>query len=189
MPYRADFIVAVCPAWQRPGKPKESNAINILIELLDHDRFDKIERFDDQELLLSMDKHDYGWLSVDNYKCGVDFYFQDGRNNKHHREFLREFIGEDLAGSARRANKLQDFPFDRAAEVGHSWFFRGAVGRSRATWLLAGFAAAALARLTDGILYSDDGGADCNRMPESPDRFLDWFPEWCIGVFPEPDPL
>jgi hypothetical protein len=42
--------------------------------------------------------------------------------------------------------------------------------------LLAGFAATALASLTEGFLWSGDGGADHHRMPASPATFLDWSP-------------
>ena len=151
---------------------------NILVEFIDQDGAEKVTRFDDPTMPLDMEGHDYGWLSADGYRIGFDFYY-DAEDEEGDRDFFKEYIGQDMAEDAKRHNTLPDFPFKEAAAIGHKWYMRGAVGRSRATWLLAGFAAAALARLTDGFLYSGDGGADYDRLPEAPAGFMEWFPAWC----------
>jgi hypothetical protein len=158
--------------WDRDDvSPKD-----ILVELLDELPNDEARRHSDPSLPLSMGGHDYGWLSADNYGMGFDFYYTEHVGSG---EFYNVFISEDMAVEAAARDVLQDFSFDRASKVGHHWMLRGQAGRSRATWLLAGITAAALAKLTDGIIYSDDGGADYAKMPEGPDAFLDWFPDWC----------
>ncbi|MDR1357776.1 MAG: hypothetical protein LBJ48_00240 [Coriobacteriales bacterium] len=163
--------------WKRDGvSPK-----GVLVELLEEmpDEAEGSKRCSDPLLLLSMDGYSYGWLSADNYKIGFDFYF-DSVERDGDADFFREFIGDDMASLARERGKLHDFPFKQASCLGYRWYMRGRVGRPRSTWLLAGVAATALAHLTAGILFSDDGGADYERMPEAPDAFLEWFPSWCM---------
>lgn len=129
-------------------------------------------------LPLSMDSYNYGWLSIDNYKVGFDFYF-----NIEEDSLLIDYMREEIEGKSP-ANKLEGyFSLDNASKVHHFWMLRGSVGRSCATWLLAGLTAAALAKLTKGIIFSDDGGADYARLPADPNSFLSWFPEWCYGAF------
>ncbi|MCL2463489.1 MAG: hypothetical protein FWF28_00230 [Micrococcales bacterium] len=132
-------------------------------------------------LRLSMDESNWGWLSMDAYKVGIDFYVH--RPEAGDDDWWGPLVLEDIAPRAMVDPHLAAFPFERAATIGWRWSFRGRMGRSRASWLLAGVAAAALARLTEGCLWSDDGGADWERMPASPDTFLAWFPAWIAGEF------
>lgn len=125
---------------------------------------------------LSFKGYTYGFLSMDDYKTGFDFYYCsfDIRDPAYWREFVM-----DVAESARSRGALQDFPFEEAAKINHQWFMRLSCGRPPSAHMLAGIAAAALARLTDGIIYSSDGGADPARIPTEPSDFLEWYPEWC----------
>ena len=131
-------------------------------------------RFTDPTAVLSMDGYDYGWLSMDGYKIGFDIYYSVDDDF-----FMQEYMAEEIAAKNKEDELRNYFPLESAAAIQHSWMMRGVVGRSPATWLLAGIAAAALARLTDGLLFSDDGGADYDRLPCDPDTFLRWFPAWC----------
>ena len=131
-------------------------------------------RFTDQSALLSMDGYNYGWLSMDGYKVGFDFYYRIDDDC-----FMQEYMAEEIAAKNKEDELRDYFSLERAAAIKHVWTMRGVLGRSPATWLLAGIVAAALARLTDGLLFSDDGGADYNKLPCDPETFLQWFPEWC----------
>ena len=120
-----------------------------------------------------MPGHRYGWISLDAYKIGFDFYFRD-----HDPEFVQQYVLEDIAPRGASQPGLGDYPFETAAQAGCCWYMRLQAGQPLGSRLLAGFAAVALANLTGGFLWSDDGGADDDRMPASPQTFLDWYPEW-----------
>jgi hypothetical protein len=131
-------------------------------------------RFTDPSAFLSMDGYNYGWLSMDGYKVGFDFYYIIDDDY-----FMQEYMAEEIIAKSKGDELSEYFSLEKAATIQHSWMMRGVVGRSPATWLLAGISAAALAKLTDGLLFSDDGGADYSRLPCDPDTFLQWFPAWC----------
>ncbi|MCL2465293.1 MAG: hypothetical protein FWF28_09530 [Micrococcales bacterium] len=135
----------------------------------------------DSALRLSMDESDWGWLSMDAYKVGIDFHVI--RPEACDEDWWGPLVLEDMAPRAVVDGRLAAFDFERAAAIGWRWSFRGRMGRSRARWLLAGVGAASLARLTGGCLWFNDGGADWERMPASPDTFLAWFPAWIEGEF------
>jgi hypothetical protein len=118
---------------------------------------------------------------MDNYKIGFDFYFYPMGDESD--DDWNKAIIEEIRLQATKSSSLAAFPFARAARVRNYWTMRGRAGRSRATWLLAGVTAAALAQLTDGFLWSDDGGADYERMPTSHDTFMSWFPKWIWDEF------
>ena len=86
---------------------------------------------------------------------------------------------ENLSEQGFFKTRPRDFSIDKAASIGHWWAIVGDVRRSSNVWIFAGIVAVALARLTDGLITSDDEGADCTKVPSNPDYFLEWFPEWC----------
>jgi len=92
-------------------------------------------------------------------------------------------VGEDLPARAKKLGVLGDFPFQRCLEAGHSWHAHLSAGQTVEANLLAGFAMAALARLTDGCIWSNDGGTDYERTPARPDDFISWYPEWLLSQY------
>lgn len=134
------------------------------------------QRIDDSGTSLAFSGSDYGWLSIRALEVGFDFYFTDADRyfeDARHREVVKEDEHR-----AQMIDTLDGFPFDRAAEVGWGWFMRLQAAQPPRTRLIAGFAAAALARLTHAYLNSDDGGLDYDRAPTDPETFLSWYPEW-----------
>jgi hypothetical protein len=146
----------------------------VLVELLDDSAgWANTTRHAAPDLKLSMEGFGYGWISVDGYKAGFDFYFDRPD------DFWEKYVREDIAPRGRN-HGLTDYPWEQAARL-HTWYMRGQAGRSRADWLLAGMAAVALADLTDGLLWSDDGGADYRFLPARPEGFMAWFPQWIVN--------
>jgi hypothetical protein len=148
-----------------------------LVELLDETPGrNRPARSSDPALLLSMPGYDYGWISLGTRRIGFDFYFREDDP-----ESVREYILADIAPRGAGQPGLAGYPFEAAARAGRCWTMRLQATQPLAARLLAGFAAAALASLTAGFLWSGDGGADHHRMPASPATFLDWYPEWITG--------
>lgn len=65
---------------------------------------------------LRMTGDDYGWLGLDEYQSGFDFYFDDEEDPLG--EFTYRDVIMDHAERARQLGTLRDFPFERAAGVG-----------------------------------------------------------------------
>jgi hypothetical protein len=154
------------------------SVLSRLVELLDETPGQgKPARSSDPALLLSMPGYDYGWISLDARKIGFDFYFSDDDP-----EFVTDYILTDIAPRGPAQPGLAGYPFAKAAQTGRCWTMRLQATQPRATRLLAGFAAVALADLTEGFLWSGDGGADPGRMPASPATLLDWYPGWIMQM-------
>lgn len=122
---------------------------------------------------LMMEGRSYGSLSILALQAGFDFYFCGDDEEYPHRSFV-----DECAKRAHEIGSLRGFPFEDAAAVGHRWMMRLSAGQPMRTRILAGFAAAALARLTDGFLFSDDGGLDYERAPTDSEDFLSWYVDW-----------
>jgi hypothetical protein len=148
-----------------------------LIELL-HERPGRCipARSSDPALPLSMRGNDYGWISLDARTIGFDFYYSDEDPG-----FVKDRVLADIAPRGARQPGLAGYPFEAAAQTGRCWTMRLQATQPLATRLLAGFAAATLASLTAGFLWSGDGAADHTRMPASPATFLCWYPAWTAG--------
>lgn len=132
-------------------------------------------RISDPATSMAMLGDDYGWLHVDALDAGFDFYFSDEQlfDDVTHRDVVMEY-----ADRAAEIGTLDGFPFARAAGTQMEWWMRLQASQPPRTRLLAGFAAAALARLTEGFIHSEDGGIDYDRGPTDPETFLSWYPQW-----------
>ena len=159
-------------------------ASRLLVEVIDESADkDHPIRFRDGAMKVDMGEHQYGWVSMDDHKIGFDFYFFGKEEYWPEGSSWHDYVLKDIASKVTPESGLALFPFERAATLGYSWSMRGRAGRSAATWLLAGVTATALAQLTDGFLWSDDGGADWDRVPASPGAFMAWFPTWVEGTW------
>ena len=127
----------------------------------------------DASLPLAIPADEYGWISLPGGGVGFDFTFDDDDPAVRH-----DWVSEECAARATELGTAPGFPFDRAAGIGHSWTLRLQAMQPVVVHLLAGFAAVALGQLVDGFIHSEDGGPDELRTPATPQRFLDWYPEW-----------
>lgn len=133
-------------------------------------------RTSDPEVSLAMVGNDYGWLSVDAIESGFDFYFFSAED--YFEDLPHSAVVNDYAERAKQLGTLDGFLFDDAGSVGWCWYMRLQATQPLRTRLLAGLAAAALARITNGFIHSEDGGVDYDRAPTDPGTFLSWYPAW-----------
>lgn len=133
-------------------------------------------RFDDETETLDFRGDDFGWLAFPVIEYAFDFYYDDEVNDpadQPHAAMIAEH-----AERATQIGTLAGFPFEKAAKVQHCWYLRMQAAQPLQTRILAGYVAVALARLTNGFIFSDDGGIDYDRAPADPATVLSWYPEW-----------
>lgn len=152
--------------------------IHVLVERLDESesQFRPTRDADPSTSLATPEDHLYGWLSIDALGLGFDFYNDEG---DWFEDVPYEGVIAEYEERAKLLGTLHGFPVEDAAKLKREWSMRLQATQPPKTRLVAGFAAAALARLTNGFIYSDDGGADYDRCPTDPETFLSWYPEWC----------
>lgn len=110
-------------------------------------------RTSDPDVSLDMVGNDYGWLSVDAIESGFDFYLCSA--DDYFEDLPHSAVVDDYAERAKQLGTLDGFPFDDAASVGWCWYIRLQATQPLRTRLLAGLAAAALARITNGFIHVD----------------------------------
>lgn len=124
-------------------------------------------------LPLSIPGPAYGWISLPGAGVGFDAWFEDGDPELHH-----DWVMEDCAPRAVELGTAPEFDFEAAAAVGHSWTLRLQAMQPVGVRMFAGLAAVALGQLVNGFVHSGDGGVDHDRTPTTPQRLLEWYPDW-----------
>ncbi len=105
----------------------------------------------------------YAWFTVSSVAGGADSYYwelseEDKAGN------LEEFLSGNLTKS--RNNLIKD-----CLENKIEWNFRRSAGQFGMTTIAYGFIASSFAELTDGIIYSGDGGWDYQIFPATAEDF------------------
>lgn len=112
-------------------------------------------------------ENNYVWFYFYDIPGGIDCYFHKilpinieaweyEINNNINAQRLKSKISENL-------------------NLGFQWIFRRSAGQSAIVSLLFGLLAATLAKLTDGIIYSEDGALDYAKFPTTSYEFLSWY--------------
>lgn len=109
----------------------------------------------------------YAWFFICDIPGGTDAYFY--QYNSLDYEFLREELGDNT-----NFQKYHEV-IENNIKLGYKWSFRRSVGQPAIVTLCYGFLAAALAKLTKGVLYTDDGAWDYKKFPADPDDFMRWY--------------
>lgn len=165
-PHLAEIIAGLSDAELRPGLER-------VMEMPDGKSW---ARFDDETETLDFRGDDFGWLAFPVIEYAFDFYYDDEVNE--FEDIPHKAVIAEHADRAEEIGTLAGFPFEQAAKVEHCWYLRMQAAQPLQTRILAGYVAVALARLTDGFIFSDDGGIDYDRAPADPATFLSWYPEW-----------
>ena len=110
------------------------------------------------------DDDHYAWFTAADLQGGADAYFWPLN------EVTTEYWNEDLLlrpGFARWRE-----PMAQAIAVGHCWNIRCSINEPAAVRLAHGFLAGAIAQLTGGFVYSDDGAWEHERLPATGEELL-----------------
>lgn len=128
------------------------------------DNIDKSFKLTDK---IIWDDSTYAWFYVCDISGGTDAYFYQ------HNNLDIEFIREELATNPNF--KKYEKILNNNIKLGYKWYFRRSAGQPAIITLCYGFLAATLAKLTNGIVYSDDGAWDYKKFPANPDEFMQWY--------------
>ena len=126
------------------------------------------------DIMVSDEEH-YAWFYIDNIPGGSDCYYH--RNVPIDRE-----VWEDELCTNLNAQKNQ-LTIRSNMEIGYQWSFRRSAGQPAIVALSYGMLAASLAKLTNGIIYTDDGAWDYSLFPVTANDFCMWYlkPELAVS--------
>jgi hypothetical protein len=109
----------------------------------------------------------YAWFHIDGVAGGTDAYFWPFD------EFDRDIWKEEIQLNPQISKYANEINI--CLNIGHRWSFRRSAGQPGIIVLSYGLIAAALAELTHGLIYSDDGAWDYSLFPASINDFLGWY--------------
>jgi hypothetical protein len=109
----------------------------------------------------------YAWFYINGVPGGTDAHFWSFDESE------REIWKEEIQTNSN-AGKYAD-EINRSLRVGNRWNFRRSAGQPGIIVLSYGLIAAAIAQLTDGLIYTDDGAWDYSLFPAKVDDFLNWY--------------
>lgn len=117
----------------------------------------------------------YAWFYIKGIPGGTDAYFD---NND---ELQKAIWDKEIL-----TNKKVQFSkskIEKSLEVGYRWNFRRSAGQPGIIVLSYGLLVASLSKLTDGLVYTDDGAWDYSLFPTTADDFWKWYfkPELCTN--------
>ena len=105
----------------------------------------------------------YAWFMVSTINGGADSYYWE-LSEEDKSDNLEEFLSSDL-GETRKDLVI------KCLENKIEWNFRRSAGQFAITTLAYGFIASSIAELTDGIIFSGDGGWDYQIFPATAEEF------------------
>lgn len=105
----------------------------------------------------------YAWFSVSSVNGGADAYYRE-LSDEEKADNLEEFLSRNLEESRKTL-------IEKCLENKVEWNFRRSAGQFAITSIAYGFIASSFAELTNGIIYSDDGGWDYQIFPATAEEF------------------
>lgn len=117
----------------------------------------------DLNSLAKWENDSYAWFSVSSIAGGIDSYFWN-LSDEEKNDNLEELLSRDLQES--RKTLVKD-----CLENQIEWHFRKSAGQVCITAIAHGFVASSFAELTNGIIFSGDGGWDYQIFPATAEEF------------------
>lgn len=105
----------------------------------------------------------YAWFTVSTFTGGADSYYWK-LNDEDKADNLEELLSGDLEGSRRNL-------IEACLENRILWLFRKSAGQLCITAIAYGFVASSFAELTEGVIFSGDGGWDYQIFPATAEEF------------------
>lgn len=113
------------------------------------------------------DEDQYAWFAIAEVG-GTDAYFRPLAMFDRGSSLVEEFTARSLDASWQES-------IQRALRIGLYWTFRCSAGQPALIRVGYGLLACALAELTNGFVYTDDGAWDYRRFPARPTDMLTWY--------------
>lgn len=109
----------------------------------------------------------YAWFYIDGIPGGTDAYCWCFDKED------RLIWDEEIQTNPRVQRHAEELK--KSLEIGYHWNFRRSAGQPGIICLAYGLIAASLCKLTEGLIYSDDGAWDYKMFPTTADDFFDWY--------------
>lgn len=140
---------------------------SVIIDAEVHNNIDHSQiKFNINDKLIWKDDS-YAWFFIRGVGGGTDSYYY--KITKLDKETWKEEIETNI-----KAQQLNDI-INRSMSIGYHWSFRRSAGQPGIINLAYGLIAASLAKITDGLVYSDDGAWDYNCFPALAEDFFGWY--------------
>ena len=124
---------------------------------------DNAEQKLDLDSLAKWNDDFYAWFSVSNINGGADSYYWE-LSEEDKADNLEELLNKELEEGRRKL-------IENCLENKVQWHFRKSAGQLCITGIAYGFIASSFAQLTNGIIFSGDGGWDYQIFPATFDEF------------------
>ena len=109
--------------------------------------------------------NEYAWFTVDKSNGGTDGYCETIAENLSDWDTYIEDTLDNVPMTPQLKQQIVD--------CGYEWYFRRSAGQSPITSLAFGHLAAAVAKLTDGYIYTYDGAWNDNIFPARAEQLLE----------------
>lgn len=121
----------------------------------------------DSETKFVWEQDEYAWFKANEMPGGTDAYCRKIDENLSIYESCSQYIEEALDGMTVTENMKEQI-----LDCEYEWWFRRSAGQPPLINLAYGHLAAAVAKLSDGYIYSNDGGWHDRIFPATADQFL-----------------
>lgn len=116
--------------------------------------------------------NEYVWFTINGVAGGTDAYCNEVADSTDTENPWWRL--EDMELNNKTIENLKD-KFEKSKELNRQWSFRRSAGQPGIIALSYGLIGAAVAELTKGVLWSDDGAWDYERFPAESKDFIDWY--------------
>ncbi|WP_425800786.1 hypothetical protein ACHOLT_11635 [Desulfitobacterium sp. Sab5] len=129
-----------------------------------------------QPLEAKWDSDYYAWFYIKGIDGGTDCHFSSFEESDY------DIWKEEIKGNVKIRSYKNEI--NKSLKIGHYWSLRRSAGQPGVIALCYGLIAASLAKLTDGLIYTDDGAWDYSQFPTNADNFLTWYfrPEFTVDT-------
>lgn len=114
----------------------------------------------------------YAWFHIPKINGGTDVYCRNVGGDSGNATFYRTLLIESVEAECSGGMTMLGGALKNALAVGRYWTFRRSAGQPGVINLSYGMLAAALAKLTDGVVYSEDSAWPSQDLPKPAEHFF-----------------
>lgn len=152
----------------------------ITLQVALHDNEGKYKKKVQLDSLFTWQANEYAWFTIEGVRGGTDAYCEILRDTDIDPENPWWFL-EEIKSKNEHIHAI-DEKLTQAKNLNRKWWFRRSAGQPGIINLSYGLISAAVATLTGGLLWSDDGAWNHQRFPAESEAFLQWYlrPEFAL---------
>ena len=156
-----------------------ANTIKLKVNVHEHnEKYVIAVQFEDK---FEWNDNEYAWFAIEGIAGGTDGYCLQLKDEVIDPE-NPWWIFEEIEANNKTIEDLKN-KIEKSKSLNRRWSFRRSAGQHGIIAVSYGLISAAVAELTNGILWADDGAWDFERFPANSMDFLEWYyrPDKAIG--------